>query len=334
MNYILGVNISKTYDDLPEHVFGQFLIQLDASPHVFEKVAALASLHENQVVRGGWKSLVKPDYVFVTHFLQDGDFVFDFLLLVDDHLFRLLEFLVDALHSHDLLRQLLDGDVDFAVSASSDDPADFVVAKFRRGRLFGLLEGHFDVPLDAPDFLLRLVLEVGLVFGELLQLILHVLDLVQSARLLGHVVVHVQSVPVILIFVDVVRPRAHVDPRIHDVVGPHAPIGHVPLTAFALFGWFFARLHALLVQLSARRRTRVPLLVTPSCVHVDALADVVLELGDSVLALLLDLDDVFERNPFAIAQPSSLFNLFADVVVFDACCHCFRSLSFVTFLEL
>jgi len=148
--------------------------------------------------------------IFVSHFGHQIYFVVYILhsVLVNRKVFFY------SLDIHDLPSELVKSQVDFSERATAQNSADAIVLKqCVRSRSISF-ERDFNVLLDLPNVLvlLRLLSNFLLVFSELLQLSLHVLNLIYFEGLLVKELLHVLFILNMLFhrhFRVSIRPRKH-----------------------------------------------------------------------------------------------------------------------------
>lgn len=182
MDYVLFMQITEADDDLPEKEFGNGFIKLLPSFHILEQISTLAQLHEVEVIFVGFEVFKKLDDVLMPDSLEN----FDFFLYLNPSL-RVVNFRnsVNTLDGNQFPDQLVNSQVDFAIGASTDNSSNAVEEVLGFWWFVQSLEADSHLLLDEPD-----VVSVGLrllslfhdiiVFGELLQLICNISNLIEK----------------------------------------------------------------------------------------------------------------------------------------------------------
>lgn len=117
------MDVVETADHLLEQVLRIIFLQLSALTHITQQVATLAKLHDEAHVLARLEGVVQLDDVLVgalledAHLLHESPFV---LLLVAKN------GVLDGLDGHQMLGDLVAGEIDFTESAAAEHPTDTV----------------------------------------------------------------------------------------------------------------------------------------------------------------------------------------------------------------
>jgi len=135
------VQVCQSFNDLFKEVLGDIFLEFPPLPDVGEEVSAAAEFHHEAHMLGRFELVEQPHHRRVVALLQDPHFLHYLLFLV---FLALEELLVDAFDGHELLTELVGGQIYLPEGAPAKDPADPIELAGGQRRLLELLEVELD----------------------------------------------------------------------------------------------------------------------------------------------------------------------------------------------